>query len=125
MGIIMTRLIAGFTLIVVLIAGCAHSPRPWTTAEKIGAGVLIAGKILDTHSTLLHQQYPDKIRERNPILGSHPSDFEIVGYMATSTALALVIAHYFPKFRLPVCIGYGFLGIHLALGNYKTVRRVQ
>jgi len=109
-----------------LASGCAHhKPRAWTTDEKIGAGVLILGKTMDTHSTLLHQQYPDKIYERNPLLGRHPSDFEIVTYMGATTALALIVSHYFPKLRLPICISYGFLGIHLALGNYRTIRRVK
>jgi len=86
---------------------------------------LLAGKMADTYTTIRHQDYPDRIHERNPFLGEHPDDHEIYLYFGVTAGLALLIAHYAPKLRLPLCIGYGALGFYLAWGNYKAIREVR
>jgi len=122
----MTRLI--LIVVCLLFASCASinpKPRPWTQGEKVGAGFLLAGKVADTYTTIRHQDYPDQICESNPILGKHPEDHEIYLYMGVTAGLALLIAHYAPRLRLPLCIGYGGLGFYLAWGNYKAIREAR
>lgn len=111
----------------VLLPGCASlpKPRPWTKGEKVGAGFFLAGHMADTYTTIRHQDYPERIYEKNPILGKHPDDHEIYLYMGVTSGLILLISHYVPKLRLPVCIGFGGLGFYMAWGNYKKIKEVQ
>ncbi|MBA7495759.1 hypothetical protein ES702_06348 [subsurface metagenome] len=116
------------TVLSFLLSGCATikpDPKPWTTTDKIGAGFFLAGHMADTYTTIRHQDYPDKIYEKNPILGKHPDDHEIYLYMGATAAIGLIAAHYFPKLRLPICIGYGGVGFYMAWGNYKKIREVR
>lgn len=117
------------TVLVVLIflPGCASLPKVnlWTKGEKVGAGFFLAGHAADTYTTIRHQDYPDRIHERNPFLDEHPDDHEIYLYAGVTAGLALLISHYVPKLRLPLCIGYGGLGFYLAWGNYRTIREVR
>ena len=111
----------------VLLPGCASIPKPtpWTKGEKVGAGFFLVGHMADAYTTIRHQDYPDRIYERNPILDKHPEDYEIYLYFGVTTGLALLISHYVPKLRLPVFIGYGGLGFYMAWGNYKKIEEVR
>ena len=110
----------------VFLTSCAtiKPPRPWTKNEKIGAAFFVAGHLADTYTTIQHQNYPE-IYEINPALGKHPSDSKVYMYMGATGAIGLLIAHYFPNLRLPICIGYGGLGFYMAWGNYKLIKKVK
>jgi len=114
-------------IVLMLVPGCASLPKakPWTKGEKVGAAFFLAGHAADTYTTIRHQDYPDKFYERNPILGKHPKDHEIYLYGGVTAGLALLICHYVPKLRLPLCIVYGGLGFYLAWGNYKAIKEVR
>ncbi len=118
-------IMAVLTLFLVGCASVKPDVRPWTKGEKIGAAFYLAGHGADMYTTIRHQDYPDKIYERNPILGKHPEDHKIYLYMGVTTGLILLISHYVPKLRLPLCIGCGGLGFYLAWGNYKLIREVR
>jgi len=101
-------------------ASITPKPRPWTRNEKIGAAFFLAGHAADTYTTIQHQKYTE-IHEINPILSKHPSNSRIYTYMGITAILVLVTAHYFPKLRLPICIGFGGLGFYLAWWNYNLI----
>jgi hypothetical protein len=83
-------------IIVLLLTGCAS--RPWTQQEKILLGVSCVAMLADTYTTTRFLDNSNNY-EMNPILGSHPSDTNVVMYMFSSQVVAIILAHYFPKYR--------------------------
>ena len=113
-------------IVMVFVLGCASlNPRPWTKSEKVGAAFFLAGHAADAYTTIRHQDYSDRINEENPALGEHPSDPRVYLYMGATAAVVLLVAHYFPKLRLPLCIGYGGLNLYFAWGNWRLIESVR
>lgn len=81
--------------IVILLSGCAT--KPWTKGEMaLGAAALTATG-LDWAQTRNLSRNPDKFRERNPLLGGHPSTQKVDLFVASSITLGALIAHFGPS----------------------------
>jgi len=73
------------------------SGEKWTTTDYALEGTWMALHILDWGTTLDITNHPDKYREMNPIMGSHPSRQTVNLYMGASALLHPVVSHYLPK----------------------------
>jgi len=87
-----------YLIIFILLTGCV-TPRPWTKTEKTMAIISIGTGIADGWSTIHMLNNPNNY-ERNPSLGKHPSDSEVIMYLSLWEMACLGIAHYFPKTRV-------------------------
>lgn len=109
-------------ILVLFNSGCTSlipHPRAWTKEEKIAAGFFIAAHTANAFTTEAHQDSPELYYERNPIMGRHPSDTEIVTYFSITGVGALLIAHFYPELRKPLLYGYG------AINSYWVIHDLQ
>lgn len=72
----------------------SEAADPWTTEQKVLQVAYTALHFADTLQTLQIARQPEKYWERNPLLGKHPSEGKVYGYMAASYAAELLVAHY-------------------------------
>jgi len=84
------------TLLSIIIVGCATA-RPWTTEEKVLLGVSCLATAIDAATTV--RMLDDGGWETNPIMGTHPSDSQVIIKMGTIQAITIIAAHYFEGFR--------------------------
>lgn len=107
--------LGSYLLLCVLLTGCAT--RPWTKQEKMLLGVSCIAAATDTYTTTqsLNNEYNWEV---NPVLGKNPSDTEIITYMITSQIIAIVLAHYIPKYRNWI------LGIKTGLNTAGTINNL-
>lgn len=87
-----------YLIIFVLLTGCV-TPRPWTKTEKTLAVMSIGSGVADGWSTINMLNNSDNY-ERNPILGKHPSNSEVVIGLVLWETICLGVSHYFPKARV-------------------------
>lgn len=69
------------TIVLVILSGCASmrpNPDEWTDRERLAYGLSVAAHAADAGTTIAADW--DKCSERNPILGSQPSDASIVAF---------------------------------------------
>jgi hypothetical protein len=97
--------IAVLVLFTVTMTGCAG----WSKGDKMAAGFFLAAHAANAISS--ERLVGRGCDEQNPIMGDRPSDTELAAYFAGTAALALVVAHFFPKLRKPLLIGYGATNI--------------
>jgi len=81
-------------IFILLLTGCST----WTTQEKVLLGVSCLAATTDAYTTA---RFLDREGswEMNPVMGKHPSGTEVITYMISSQMIAIVLAHYFPKYR--------------------------
>jgi len=77
--------------LLLLLSGCA-TPQPWTTRNKVLAGIMMAGTACDMYST--SYALSNGATEQNPLYGSHPSDGTLALSGAISAGVFLLIAHF-------------------------------
>jgi hypothetical protein len=84
----------------ILSSGCAttKTDRSWSNHDKALAFACCTATAADAYTTMRALDVPGNY-ENNPILGDHPSDSEVVAYMAASQLVILAIAHAFPQLR--------------------------
>ena len=77
--------------LMLLLSGCA-TPQPWTTRNKVLAGVMAAGTAADMWST--SYALSNGATELNPLYGKNPSDGTLAISGAISAGVFLLIAHF-------------------------------
>jgi hypothetical protein len=94
----MKNIIAIIVIIVITSASTAGAwelkSYPWSTKDKVKAGVLVGLIIADGITT--HNVIQDGGFERNPLLGKYPTAERIVLHCTISAALLLAAANYLP-----------------------------
>ena len=100
-------------IMLVFLSGCS-----WSKLE-IGYGIASCFATgTDAYTTMRMLDNPDN-HERNPILGKHPSDAEIIIYMASSQILALTVAHFVPEWRKLILGSKTAINLGASLNNVR------
>jgi len=110
-------------IIIVFISGCASfkpNPRPWTSKEKTAAGFFVMAHTANYFSTKAIVTSP-YCYESNFIMGRDPSNAKIGTYFSITGLLALGIAHYWPKTRVPLLMGYGGINLFFTAYDYSLI----
>jgi len=81
----------------ILIAQPVFAADPWTREDTYREAAFAAITVADWSQTLQIADHPEKWKELNPILGSHPSRGEVSIYMGTSIILHAAIAYILPQ----------------------------
>lgn len=105
-------------VIALLVSSCAYSPRPWTQNEKVALGWSVAASLADMYTTTRALD-EEGTYETNPILGKHPSDGEVFVALISSEVITVLIAHYWPDFRIPLLCGKAALNTGFAVHNTR------
>jgi len=114
-------------LALLLFSSCAYikpNPRSWTMEEKQAAVYSIVGHALDAYTTEKFLENPCTY-EKNPILGKHPKDGEIIVYFAATEIIALTVAHFWPWTRKPLLFSYGTTGFYWARHNFQLMEKYK
>ena len=87
------------TIIICLISltACA-TPRPWTKGEKAMLWASCGATALDVITTL--DGLDNDCSEANMAIGKDPSNATVILFSTAIQACFVVVAHYFPDFRL-------------------------
>ena len=87
-------------LLLILLPCCAAlpTPRPWTKAETIVLGASCLAAVADAYTTT--RALDNGCEEMNPLIGKHPSDGAVIVFMGITQAATIIVAHYWPDFRL-------------------------
>ena len=87
-------------LLLIALPCCAAlpTPRPWTKAEKVVLGASCLATVADVYTTT--QALNSGCEEMNPLVGKHPSDGTIIMFGGLVQVGFIVVAHYWPDFRL-------------------------
>ena len=113
---------------VILLAGCATTPRKWTTGEKVVLGWSLLATVADGYTTTQALNNPDNY-EANPLLGKHPSDGKVFIFLGVSELIAVALAHWYPDVKFPligrVNMRYGYLGAKAALSTGCAINNSQ
>ena len=98
--------------------------KEWTTEQKtmLVASFLAAGADYVTTRKLL---YGYGKRERNPLIGEHPSEVELAVKGWGSYGLMLLFIHFTPELRPIVLMGQTTMNTGFAIHNYKTIREIE
>ncbi len=103
----------------VLMTGCASTfGEKWSKADTSREVVWEGLHVMDWGQTRYIAKHPDKYRELNPILGSHPSQNRVDIYMGSGLLLHPVISAYLSPQE------YAILGIKVrprSLWQYFTI----
>jgi len=102
-----------------LLTSCA-SLRPWTRQEKVAAGFFVVAHVANAFSTKAIVDSP-YCYESNFIMDKDPSDGKIIAYFSISGALTLLVAHFYPKTRVPLLLGYGGVNAFLTVYDFTLV----
>jgi len=99
-----------------LLCSCAHSPRPWTKEEKILLIASIFAVSADIYTTERNHDNGNIFEERNPFIGKHPTDSQLLIKGGLAYTGVLIGAHYLPSLRTKI-LGFqisinGVLAIH-------------
>ena len=81
----------------IILTGCAHSPQPWTKAEKVLLVASCLATVADTYTTM--EMRDNGYEEMNPMMDEHPSDGEVIVVLGIGQIAAILLAHYWPAFR--------------------------
>ena len=84
-------------LLITTLTGCV-TPRPWTKGEKVMLGASCLAAVADAYTTT--RGLDKGCVEMNPIVGKNPSTGTIIMFTGITQALTIVVAHYWPEFRL-------------------------
>lgn len=97
----------------------------WSTLDKTLLATSTAANVVDWGQTRTIAMNPDQWRERNPLLGEHPSVGRVNNYFIARLILAPVLAHYLPEYRtiilsLWLATGVGYSGYNHSIGIRMT-----
>ena len=93
---------------------------PWTTEQKVLAGVSTALILIDWGQTRYIAKSPHRFHETNPLIGRHPSLGDVNRHFALSMAANLAVASLLPsKFRTPWLLGVSGMQAHFVIHNKK------
>lgn len=107
-------------LALALLAMPAHA-HDWTAPEKGWAAAWLATRAADWAQTRHIARHPDRFRERNPMLGAHPSLGAVNRHFLFTTAAGLLAAHYLPTYRKGMlqvwfAVGAGYVAHNASIG---------
>ena len=89
---LLISIICGLLCVVLLLLSGCSTPKPWTTRNKVLAGVMMAGTAADMWST--SYALSNGATELNPLYGENPSDSTLALSGAISSGVFLVIGHF-------------------------------
>lgn len=93
---------------------------PWTTEQKVWAGVSTALILMDWGQTRYISKNPHRFHETNPLMGRHPTMGEVNRHFALSMAANLAVASLLPsKWRTPWLMGVSGMQAHFVIHNKK------
>lgn len=93
---------------------------PWTTEQKVWAGVSTALILMDWGQTRYISKNPHRFHETNPLMGRHPTMGEVNRHFALSMAANLAVASLLPsKWRTPWLVGVSGMQAHFVIHNKK------
>lgn len=102
-------------VVVLALVGCG--PRNWTRADSAREVGYLVLHTVDWGQTLYIADNPGEFRERNPVLGSHPSRGDVNRYFAVTGLLHGVVSYALPDDIRPYW-QYGTIGLELyCVGN--------
>ena len=110
---------------ILILSGCAgtlkdfgyeKNPRPWTTEEKIYAGVSILAVFADfkTQADLMDRGGYEAL---NVTTGKYPSDLRLGLTLGTTEGVCIWLAHHFPYLRKLGLGGKAVMNTGLAIHN--------
>ena len=106
------RAVACVMMITLSVSGCAG----WTPLHKTLAITSTLATAADAYTTTRFLDNPNNY-EMNPVLGKHPSNAEVVSYLAFTQLVTLGIAHLWPEARPWILGGKTLINGSLALHN--------
>lgn len=93
---------------------------PWTTEQKVWAGVSTALILMDWGQTRYIAKNPHQFHETNPLMGRHPTMGEVNRHFALSMVANLAVASLLPsKWRTPWLMGVSGMQAHFVIHNKK------
>lgn len=93
---------------------------PWTTEQKVWAGVSTALILTDWGQTRYIAKNPDRFHETNPLIGRHPSMGEVNRHFALSMAANLAVASLLPsKWRTNWLMGVSGMQAYFVIRNKR------
>ena len=111
-------------VLIMMLMGCATAKvRPWDKWDKTLAVTSCVAMAFDIGTTMRgldrggYEKGPPKF-----LIGEHPSDTDLVLYAISSQALALTVAHFFPKLRKYILGGKTSLNTFYAIRNHHTTQ---
>ena len=87
-------------ILLITLTGCV-TPRPWTKAEKamlIASCLATATDVFTTDRAI--NNGCEEIGVPKTLLGKHPTIGRLIAFGSITQATAIVVAHYWPDFRL-------------------------
>jgi hypothetical protein len=115
----------GVVLMATSLTTNAQSLSDWSTLDKTLLVASTATNVVDWGQTRTIAMNPDQWRERNPLLGDHPSVGRVNTYFISRLILIPVLAHYLPEYRTAIlslwlAIGVGYSGHNHIIGLRMT-----
>lgn len=107
------RLLSLLIALTLLLTSCAT----WSRTDKLLAVGSLTATAADYYTTKQVLSRPGT-HEANPIYGSDPSDARLIGTMAASNLILMVLAHYYPELRKYI-LG-GNMVLHGGAAIYNT-----
>ena len=107
--------------IIMLPVWCKAEPRPWTDGEKALLFWSTVATLADGYTTCRMLDDPDNW-ERNPILGKHPDNEQVVIYLSISQIVTVIIAHFWPDMRKYLLGGKACIDTGCAINNYNLIK---
>jgi len=88
------------TILSFIIQNSIYAADKWDKVDYSLLTVMIVTDVLDWQQTRYIASNPDRFKENNPVLGSHPSQRDVDLYFAATCTGQVLIAHYLPtKYR--------------------------
>ncbi len=106
------------TFIIICMTSPLHAADCWDKTD-IGLGITATALLMaDLGQTHCIADNPQQFRERNPIMGSHPSRGKVDAYFAGSAIGLLAVAHFLPlKWRKVWLTGWIILEAGTVIAN--------
>uniref|UniRef100_A0A6H1ZMG4 Uncharacterized protein n=1 Tax=viral metagenome TaxID=1070528 RepID=A0A6H1ZMG4_9ZZZZ len=81
---------------VMLFPHCSCAADPWTKSDTVREAAFQTLHAVDYLQTRTIARHPEKYYERNPVLGKHPSEENVIVYFAAGAVAHGVISYYLP-----------------------------
>jgi hypothetical protein len=83
--------------VLLTLTSCAGSGARWNKEEKALEAAYLTLHVIDWGQTRYVAKHPEEYRERNPILGQHPSTEQVDTYFIATALLHPLVTHYLPR----------------------------
>jgi hypothetical protein len=92
-------------LLLLLISMRAYGADKWDKVDLALGATAIISMGMDWRQTKEIASRPDLHREKNQLLGSHPSNNDVDAYFAAAAVITLAVAHFLPSSWRKVWLG--------------------